>query len=259
MQYLRNPRMNHALDDLMDFGRVVAVMPDERAVAADEGCNLIDVPAPTVRIGYSGSFEDAQILAEHDEAMVADLRRQGWEVLNGWSRQYSYAGPIMHNSESVGGGLAERILEEPGYWVALEVIIYADPDDKESESDKAGWIVARKIGSEDEIAARLGWIAEEMAPWHFDPKAERRVWRDEDVAMSEVQVFYKGHSETAARYELATYWTQCAYMNHVKAAGEDTAYLTAADKITTDPETYSIKPAHRTGRVRAYLKPKETA
>lgn len=261
MRTYRNPRMDQPVNELMEFDHVVAVMPDGRVIDVDEGFNHLDVYAPEVVIDYDGPFAEAQISKQHDADMVESLRGQGWEVLSGYSGQHGYSGPIMHRSEFIGGGIEDRIREEPGFWVALTVEIQPGPDDPDNaESELVGWIVARKIGSEDEIAARLGWIAEEMAPWHFDPKAarNRRPMTDEHAAMSEVQVLYKGHSETAARYELATYWTQCAYMNHVKAAGEDTAYLTAADKITTDPETYSLTPAHRTGRVRAFLKPKES-
>lgn len=266
MRTYRNPRMDRPINELMEFDHVVAVMPDGRVIDVDEGFNHLDVYAPEVVIDYDGPFAEAQISKQHDADMVESLREQGWEVLSGYSGQHGYSGPVMHRSEFIGGGIEDRIREEPGYWVALTVEIHPGEDDPEhesnggnGESEAVGWIVARKIGSEDEIAARTGWIAEDMAPWHFDPSAARtrRLMTDEDAAMSAVQTLYKGRSETAARYELATYWTQCAYMNHVKAAGEDTAYLTAADKITTDLETYSLTPAHRTGRVRAFLKPKE--
>lgn len=268
MRTYRNPRMDQPINDLMEFDHVVAVMPDGRVIDVDEGFNHLDEYAPEVTIHYDGPFKEAQISREDTAAMIDYLGQQGWEALCGWSRQHltQKDDPIMHPSEFTGGRFEERIREEPGYWVKLAVEIHPGEDDPEhesnggsGESDNVGWIVARKIGSEDEIAARMGWIAEDMAPWHFDPSAARtrRPMTDEDAAMSAVQTLYKGHSETVARYELATYWTQCAYMNHVKAAGEDTAYLTAADKITTAPEIYSLTPAHRTGRVRAFLKPKE--
>jgi hypothetical protein len=37
----------------------------------------------------------------------------------GYTGQYGYRGPIMHNSEFIGGGLAEDILAEPGVYVAI--------------------------------------------------------------------------------------------------------------------------------------------
>jgi hypothetical protein len=266
MRTYRNPMMDRPITDLMGFDHVVAVMPDGRVIDTDEGFNHLDVHAPEVVIDYDGPFAEAQISKEHDDAMVENLREQGWEVLSGYSGQYQYAGPIMHASEFIGGGLEERIREEPGYWVALTVDIHPSEDDPEheenggsGESDYVGWIVARKIGSEDEIDARTGWIAEDLATWHFDPECTRRPMRDEDAAMSDVQVFYKGDSEDAARLRLSTYWIECAHMNHVRMGGEDAVYLDAADKIVQDGEVYSIKPTYRTGRVRAFLKPKETS
>lgn len=264
MRTYRNPRMDQPINKLMEFGHVVAVMPDGRVIDTDEGFNYLDVHAPEVVIDYDGPFAEAQISKQHDADMVEYLREQGWEVLSGYSGQHGYSGPVMHQSEFIGGGLEGRIRKEPGYWVALTVEIHPKEDDPEyddgnGESESVGWIVARKIGSEDEIAARTGWIAEEMAPWHFNPKAERRPMTDEDAAMSEVQVFYKGDSESAARMHLSRYWIECSLMRHVEAAGEDKAYLTASERIAHNLKIYSLKPAYRTGRVRAYLKPKETA
>ena len=268
MRTYRNPRMDRPINELMEFDHVVAVMPDGRVIDTDEGFNYLDEYAPEVIIDYDGPFKEAQISREDTAAMIDYLGQQGWEALCGWSRQYltQKDDPIMHPSEFIGGGIEERIREEPGYWVKLAVDIHPNEDDPEHESNggsgeskSVGWIVARKIGSEDEIAARTGWIAEEMAPWHFDPEAarNRRPMREEDAAMSDVQTFHKGDSESAARNKLAEYWVQCAHMNHVIMAGEQDAYLNAVEKITTDPETYAIRPTYRTGRVRAVLMPKE--
>lgn len=263
MRTYRNPRMDQPINELMEFDHVVAVMPDGRVIDTDEGYNHLDVHAPEVVIDYDGPFADGQILDEHDAAMVEYLRIQGWEVLTGYSGQHGYSGPVMHTSEFIGGGIEDRIREEPGYWVALTVEIHPKEDDPEyndgnGESEAAGWVVARKIGSEDEIAARTQWVAEDMAAWHHDPKAlSHRPMTDEHAAMSDVQTFHKGDSESAARNKLAEYWVQCAHMNHVIMAGEQDAYLNAVEKITTDPETYAIRPTYRTGRVRAVLMPKE--
>lgn len=62
----------------------------------------------------------------------------GWELLNGFSGQYLYSGPVMHPSEFIGGGLARYILETPGIYVAVTV------RDIDSDDD-AGWAVARKL------------------------------------------------------------------------------------------------------------------
>jgi hypothetical protein len=55
----------------------------------------------------------------------------GWRLLDGFSGQYGYSGPIMHNSEFIGGDLERYILENPGYYVCLV-------------SDYEGWAIAFK-------------------------------------------------------------------------------------------------------------------
>lgn len=61
---------------------------------------------------------------------------EGWRLLTGFTGQYGYAGPIMHPSEYIGGGLERHILENPGYHVA--VVVYDDSPD----SEVVGWAVA---------------------------------------------------------------------------------------------------------------------
>lgn len=49
----------------------------------------------------------------------------------------------MHNSEFIGGGMAEDILAEPGYYVSL-VCYWPDGEDSdEDETYVEGWAVAR--------------------------------------------------------------------------------------------------------------------
>ena len=43
----------------------------------------------------------------------------GWRLMNGYSGQSCYAGPIMHSSEFVGGRMERDILARPGLYVAL--------------------------------------------------------------------------------------------------------------------------------------------
>ena len=43
----------------------------------------------------------------------------GWELLTGFSGQYSYNGPGMHASEYIGGGLAQHILDTTGLYTVL--------------------------------------------------------------------------------------------------------------------------------------------
>lgn len=98
--------------------------------------------APEVNCDYSGPFDEAQILDEHERDMIESLKSQGWSVENGWSGQYRYSGPIMHASEYIGGNLAEHVLQTPGLWVAVSVELH--PEDEDAESESAGWLLLHR-------------------------------------------------------------------------------------------------------------------
>lgn len=77
--------------------------------------------------------------------------RDRWVLLNGYSGQDRYAGPVMHNSEFIGGGLETDIRETPGVYVALLVSWAPEDEDNEDEDTVEGWVVAR-------FAGRVPWI-----------------------------------------------------------------------------------------------------
>lgn len=112
------------LNDLMEFDHVIRV----RGGVADDA----DVPhfAPEAWV----HVEDGSIRAEDE--MLNQLRSAGWEVMTGYTGQYSYSGPLMHSSEFIGGGMARAILQQDGYYVALAVTT----DEEASEAEN--WIVA---------------------------------------------------------------------------------------------------------------------
>lgn len=116
------------LDKIMEFDRVIRVNADGTVNA-----NVPNVWAPEV---YVGTDEDGQISDDDERTMISELRSHGWELLTGWTGQYSYNGPIMHPSEYVGGRLAEHILSTPGLYVVVTVETL---DDNE---EAAGWAVA---------------------------------------------------------------------------------------------------------------------
>lgn len=112
--------MRHAradtLNDIMEFDHVIEVHDD----------GSITHPgslAPTL-------YEDENFESGYDLS-------PGWELLNGFSRQDRYSGPIMHRSEYIGGGMESYIRETPGTYVALvaETLDDSEPD---------GWAVAVK-------------------------------------------------------------------------------------------------------------------
>lgn len=97
------------LNDYMEFDHVV-VVHDDGSVTDAEG-----VYAP--------------------ELYGDELMSDQWSLLDGFSGQHGYSGPLMHQSEYIGGGMERYILENPGTYVAL---VSVDPDG----DDPTEWAVA---------------------------------------------------------------------------------------------------------------------
>ena len=123
---------NRELDDIMSLDHVIRVETD----------GTITEPVPGVyapELLMSTADDDCHsILDDHEKAYIEDARRQGWEILDGFSGQDRYTGPIMHTSECIGGYLEDHIRSTPGLWVAVSVEIDGDPE------HPAGWAVLHR-------------------------------------------------------------------------------------------------------------------
>lgn len=79
-----------------------------------------------------------------------ELDTKGWTLFtHGYSGQWNYSGPVMHDSEYIGGDLATDILSNPGLYVA--VVCYhtcecdgEDHHEEECETTTEGWAIARR-------------------------------------------------------------------------------------------------------------------
>lgn len=114
------------LNGVMEIDHVVEITP---------GRNLVERPdiyAPDLHIE-----EDAD--GQYDGEPILD---EGWTLLDGYSGQYLYAGPLMHSSEFIGGGLARDILDTPGIYVALACYSLV-PEGCEDDGPHM-WAVARR-------------------------------------------------------------------------------------------------------------------
>lgn len=107
--------MTTTLNEIMEFDHVIEVHAD--GWISDRR----DIYAPTLNDG--------------------ELEGDEWTLLNGFSGQDRYAGPIMHQSEYIGGGMERYIRETPGVYVAL-----VDYPLDDSEPD--GWAVAYRSTEE---------------------------------------------------------------------------------------------------------------
>ena len=99
-----------------------------------------------IRVNSDGTVDEPFVL--HIPEISDETVTPGWTLLNGYSGQYGYSGPIMHSSEYIGGGMARDILAEPGLYVAL--VAYGSTDDESDDEDDnvIGWAVARKDDTE---------------------------------------------------------------------------------------------------------------
>lgn len=110
--------MTESLDQIMDFDHVIKVNADK--TVTDE--------LPNVRENWAPELLDGKLMSED------------WSLMDGYSLQSGYSGPIMHPSEFIGGQMERDILETPGLYVAI--VAYNSNGD---EPD--GWAVAyRKVG-----------------------------------------------------------------------------------------------------------------
>jgi hypothetical protein len=109
------------LNEIMEFDHVIEVKPNGLIV------DVNGIYAPDLRNG--------ELETSADE----------WDLMDGYSGQSGYSGPIMHNSEFIGGGMERKIRETPGIYVALVCDWDPDEDMGQSEDDDTaeGWAVAR--------------------------------------------------------------------------------------------------------------------
>lgn len=115
-----------ALNATIEWGCPFRVLPGGYVVEASGYFGFGDLHAPEI------VYVDQGDLYTLDNA-------DGWRAMRGYTGQYGYSGPIMHNSERLGGRMAEDIVETPGVYVLVIV------DDYEDDDTPAGWAVLKLI------------------------------------------------------------------------------------------------------------------
>lgn len=152
------------LNSIMEFDHVIYVHEDG---------SLSEPPNVWAPELHAVSDLDGQHTAQTDPDLHMQARMQGWTLLTGWSGQFRYSGPCMHQSEYVGGRLAEHVLSTPGFWV---VVVVTEDDDEASS-----WAIAHRESAE------VGGHR-----WHLSPMTSTRTCEvcgllplDEDDALSD--------------------------------------------------------------------------
>ncbi len=127
------------LDDVMEFDHVIRVNADGTVTDRVEGAPYFDEAARCYLV-------DPEAWLWEDEFNLPE----GWSLMNGYSGQQGYRGPVMHTSEYIGGGMARDILETPGDYVLLAVESdcgYTQEfcsEETGCDCEPAGWVVATK-------------------------------------------------------------------------------------------------------------------
>jgi len=115
------------------------LMEPDHVIRVDaDGMVHNDVSAVCAPEFYAVVDDDGQYTDDTERDMAEQIRRQGWEPEGGWSYQQGTTAQdyTMNDSEFIGGGLAEHIIQTPGLWVVCEVRTDEDEDD-----NYAGWAV----------------------------------------------------------------------------------------------------------------------
>lgn len=96
-----------------------------------------------IRVDEQGNVSDAEGINAPD-LFDGELVGNDWTLLAGYSGQDRYSGPIMHNSEFIGGQMERDILARPGLYVSL-VCYWDNSDDEAPDAENPyveGWAVA---------------------------------------------------------------------------------------------------------------------
>jgi hypothetical protein len=122
-----------SLNDLMEF---------DHPVVSDGNGNVTDAPsgiyAPEVYVDLDESGQMTSL--DPSDISISPP----WTLLNGFSGQQGYPGPIMHDSEFIGGGLESYIRENPGVYVA--VVVTGLGGDENDDDNDVGWAIAYQPG-----------------------------------------------------------------------------------------------------------------
>lgn len=116
------------LNDIMEFDHVITVHED--GTVTDGPSNL-----------YAPNLDDSE------------LDDPKWSLITyGYTGQDRYNGPIMHNSEFIGGRLEKDILSQPGIYVGLVAYWTPEEEGDEDADTSEGWAIARYNGTTTDTA-----------------------------------------------------------------------------------------------------------
>jgi hypothetical protein len=137
----RMQTQNSELYDRMDFDHVVRVhadgrITDEAGVYAPKLCTRTEKKNGCKHRTQSCTTEWISTTLCNGEFYTSE-----WTLLDGYSGQDGYSGPIMHDAEFIGGALERDILATPGVYVVIAA--YWVNEEDTTDWTPEGWAVAR--------------------------------------------------------------------------------------------------------------------
>lgn len=117
---------------------VILSLPDMgvyKILDGDPGVPDFDEPLPRENTG------------DDDKALYSAIEGTGWELVSGFTGQHGYDGPVMHESEYMGGGIVQYTMDTPGIYAVQYVAAWSDYDFEEYEY--VGWVLLRYGPSTD--------------------------------------------------------------------------------------------------------------
>jgi hypothetical protein len=120
--------------ELSELSSTIQALEFDTVFRIDEGKAYI-LTAESAPEVYHDEDEDVIILANGDSSL--------WEtVSDGLTGQYGYNGPVMHASENMSAGIAERLVElSDDYDAYALVIVEVFPEDNDEMPEPAGWAI----------------------------------------------------------------------------------------------------------------------
>lgn len=88
-----------------------------------------------IRVHPGGEISEPQGIYGPELMLDDEIGDGSWRLVTGWSGQYRYHGPTMHDSEYIGGALAQHILNTPGYWVAVSSAYTCDDGEHKPDGE----------------------------------------------------------------------------------------------------------------------------
>lgn len=131
----------------------------DKEINAQEFDQVFQITEGGVLDGPAGIYAPESVENDSEHDILVDgvpkrgLTSTGWQALEGYTGQYGYDGAVMHDSEFIGGHLANDMIEMSATYEAEGTpllwtkVLASYEEEGEDEIQYEGWVILyRKIG-----------------------------------------------------------------------------------------------------------------